>query len=121
MSVSTLNSISSPTQTIDTNSIYQAVKQDFKNLDSVLQSGSPSGAQQSFAQLLKDKQSLSQTQGATQLHGHHHRHHHTSGNQQAANVSQTSQSSGSQGTADNILTSAVTGVSLSQGSSTTAS
>jgi len=111
MSVSTNTPI---TQTIDMGSIYQAVKQDFQNIGTALQSGSLSNTQQSFAQLLQDKQSLNQVQGTSQSQGHHHHHHHASGNKQA-NAGQASQTSSSQA----VMSSAITGVSQSQNSTST--
>lgn len=99
----------------------QTLQQDLQNLGTALQSGSLSSAQQSFAQLLQDKQNLNQAQGTTQSQGHHHHHHHHATGNQQANASQTSQTSSSQGTVQNILTSALTGVSQSQGSTMTTS
>ncbi len=103
---------------LNINATTQALQQDFQNLGTALQSGNISNAQQSFAQLLQDKQNVNQQQGPTQTQGHHHHHHnHATGNQQA-NASQTSPTNSSQETTQNVLVSALTGVSQS---STTAS
>ena len=57
MSISPITSNSSLNQTA------QTLPQDFQNLGTALQSGNITTAQQSFAQLLQDKQNVNQTQG----------------------------------------------------------
>ena len=115
MSVSSITSDNTLTQP------NQTIQQDLQNLGNALQSGSLTNAQQSFAQLLQDKQNLNKTQGATQSQAHHHHHHHHASGSQQANAGQTSSTNSSQTTAQNILSSALTGVSQCQSSSTTTS
>jgi hypothetical protein len=111
-------SISTITSNSTLNQANQTLQQDLLNLGTSLQSGNLSGAQQSFAQLLQDKQNINQAQSTSQSQGHHHHHHHhhATGNQQA-NSGQTSPSSSSH----TVLSSAISGVSQSQSSTTTTS
>ena len=113
-------SISSITSNPTLNQTTQTLQQDFQNLGTALQSGNITTAQQSFAQLLQDKQNVNQTQRTTPSQVHHHHHHHATGTQQAS-ASQTSQTTSSQDSVQNVLTSALAGVSQSQNSTSTTS
>ena len=106
-------SISSIT-TDNTLAQLQTAQQDLQKL----QPGSQLNGQQTFAQLLQDKQNPAQPQATPQGQAHHHHHHHHASGSQQANSGQSSTTGSSQATAQNILTSALTGVSQGQSSNT---
>ena len=110
MSVSSISSDNTLAQ-------LQTAQQDLQKL----QPGSQLNGQQTFAQLLQDKQNPTQPQTAPQGQAHHHHHHHHASGSQLANAGQSSTTGSPQAAAQNILTSALTGVSQGQSSNTTTS
>ena len=118
MSISGISSVNSAAQSADlvnpTN--YQ---QDLQSLGKALQSGDLAGAQQSFAQLLQDKQGSAQgdgQSGCTKAQGHHHHHHHkasasSQGNQtQSDPTAQSTTTTGSTQIAQSLLSMPASGI-----------
>jgi len=108
-----------------TDPAYQAVgsanastcQQDLQNLGKALQGGDLAGAQQSFAQLLQDRQSAGQSGSTAQAQGHHHHHHHgkaaassQNGSTQTASTAQDSTAATSTQTAQTLLSIPASGI-----------
>lgn len=102
------------------------VAKDLQDLGKALQSGDLAGAQQSFAQLLQDRQNAGSTQAAGQSQGarpHHHHHHHGGSPVAGANQAQAQQSSTAQDSnqlAQVLLSQPANGVLMSDPGSATA-
>ena len=67
-------------------------QQDLQSLGKALQSGDLPGAQQSFAQMLKDQQNAGQSGNTAQAQGHHHHHHHKAASSSQGSSTQTASS-----------------------------
>ena len=119
MSISGISSINSAAQSAGQVN-PTTCQQDLQSLGKALQSGDLAGAQQSFAQLLQDKQGSAQGAGqsgaAGKAQGHHHHHHHKAGASPQGNQAQsdpTAQSAtttGSSQIAQNLLSMPASGI-----------